>query len=177
MAKADIKICPFCNCPFPGHEINIKTDPFVKGRSNRYYHPQCFEEEQKAKAKTDNEKADIALIIDLWNKNISNTVNYGFLRKVINEYVQRGVSTDYLVFCLQYIIANRMTLNYPNGLKYYIDRKEIKEAYEKKKIQKQFDVLQKELKERHAESPVGTSNAPSFAIKKQKNGGFGGILK
>jgi hypothetical protein len=177
MAKADIRICPYCNCPFPDHELNIKTDPFVKSKSNRYYHKQCFEEEQKVKARTDDEKADIALLIDMWKKNISNTVNYGYLRKVINEYVQRGVSTDYLVFCLQYVIANRMSLNYPNGFKYYVDKKEIKDAYDKKQMQKQFDALQKELKERHSESPIGSSNAPSFAMKKQKDEGFGSILK
>ena len=70
-----------------------------------------------------------------------------------------------------------MSLNYPNGFKYYVDKKEIKDAYDKKQMQKQFDALQKELKERHSESPIGSNNAPSFAMKKQKDEGFGSILK
>lgn len=177
MAKSDIKICPYCNCPFPNHEVNIATDPFVKNKSNRYYHKQCYEEEQKASKKTAQEKADIALIIDLWNKNISNTVNYGYLRKIINEYMMRGISSDYLLFCLEYVIANRMSLNYPNGFKYYVDRREIKEAYEKKQTQKKLDAMQKELKEKKPDHPIGSSNAPSFALKKQKEDGFGSILK
>lgn len=184
MAKSDIKICPYCNCPFPNHEVNITKDLFVKSKNNRYYHKQCYEEENKAKKKTSQEKADIALIIDLWNKNISNTVNYGYLRKILNEYMMRGISSDYLLFCLQYVIANRMTLNYPNGFKYYLDRKEIKDAYEKKQIQIKYDAMQKALKERKENqqnipesNPVGTVNAPSFAIKKQKEEGFGIILK
>lgn len=177
MSKSDIRICPYCNCPFPNHEVNIKTDLFVKSRSNRYYHKKCFDAECKANKKTEQEKADISLILDLWNKNISNTVNYGYLRKIINEYTQRGISTDYLVFCLQYVIANRMPLNYPNGFKYYVDRREIKEAYDKKQMQKKYEEMQKEIKERKPETPIWSSNAPSFAMKKQKEEGFGSILK
>jgi len=173
MAKSDIKICPYCKCPFPDHEVDISSDPYTKAKNGRYYHAQCFEEEQKEKRRTSEEKADIALFLDLWNKHISNTVNFGMLRKIINEYIMRGVSTDYLVFCLQYIIANRCVLNYPNGFKYYVDRREIKEAYEKKQIQKQYEEIKKEAEK---QQPIGSSNAPHFAVQKQKSQGFEKIL-
>ena len=91
--------------------------------------------------------------------------------------MMRGISSDYLLFCLEYVIANRMSLNYPNGFKYYVDRREIKEAYEKKQTQKKLDAMQKELKEKKPDHPIGSSNAPSFALKKQKEEGFGSILK
>ena len=174
MAKSDLKICPYCKCPFPDHEVDISRDSFTKAKNGRYYHAECFEKEQKEKQRTTEEKADLALFMDLWNKHISNTVNYGMLRKILNEYMMRGVSTDYLLFCLQYIIANRCVLNYPNGFKYYVDRKEIKEAYEKKQIQKQYDEMKREAAQNT--QPIGSSNAPHFAVQKQQSQGFEKIL-
>lgn len=176
MAKADIKICPYVKCPFPDHEVDISVHPYVRAKNGRYYHQQCFDEEQKAKQRTAEEKADIALFLDLWNKHISNTVNYGVLRKMLNEYIMRGVSTDYLVFCLQYIVANRCILNYPNGFKYYVDRREIKDAYEKKQMQKQAKAIDEQLKKQSSQ-PIGSdSNAPHFAVQKQQSQGFERIL-
>ena len=175
MAKSDIRICPYVKCPFPDHQVDISTDSYVKTKNNRYYHRQCFEEEKKARQKTKQEKADIALFLDLWNKHVSNTVNFGMLRKIINEYMERGVSSDYLLFCLQYVIANRMSLNYPNGFKYYVDRSEIKDAYNRRELQKQVRALEEKRKEQPSQ-PIGTSNAPHFAIQKQQNQGFEKVL-
>lgn len=172
MAKSgDIKICPYHKCPFPDHEVDLSKDPFTKAKNGRYYHAQCYEQEQKEKQRTKEEKADIALFMDLWNKHISNTVNYGMLRKILNEYMLRGVSSDYLLFCLQYVIANRCVLNYPNGFRYYVDRREIKDAYEKKQLQKQVREIEEQLK-KQAPQPVGSSSAPHFAVQKQKGQGF-----
>jgi len=174
MARSDIKKCPYIHCPFPDHELDITKDAYIKA-NNRYYHTQCKIEEDKAKQRSKEEKADIALFLDLWNKHISNTVNYGMLRKIINEYLMRGVSSEYLLFVLQYVIANRCTLNYPNGFKYYVDRKEIKSAFEKQQLQKQVKALDEQLKTQSTQ-PIGSSNAPHFAMQKQQNQGFERIL-
>lgn len=176
MAKRQFRKCACKYCMHP--DTLIDTDDsgsYVHDKKKKcYYHSDCYDQ-------MINLNNDIALFNDLWTKHISNTVNYGYLRKIINEYLDRGIKMEYILFCLQYVIANRMTLNYPGGFKYYIDRREIKEAYEKQETQRKFEAIkkeQKELKEKSPEQlPIGSTNAPSFAIKKQKEEGFGSILK
>lgn len=175
MAKKRFRKCMCTNCLHPESPVDTEDDgSFVCDKHNKCYHKDCYDRMMSL-------RNDMALINDLWTKNISTAVNYAELRKIVNSYLNRGVEMDYIIFCLQYVIAKRMTLNYPAGFQYYLDKKEIKEAYEKKQTQKKFDEIRQKQKERTGQDqpsiPVGSQNAPSFAIRKQKEEGFGSILK
>ena len=90
--------------------------------------------------------------------------------KCLNDFITRGVSSEYLVFVLDYVIKNKMNLRHPQGFKYYVDRQEIKDAYQKHLIAKSgannksnFVVTD------------DSSTAPKFSVT-QKPQGFKSIL-
>lgn len=192
MAK-NAKICRYAHCPVEGKMIDTLTDEFVC-TGTRYYHKSCYEsylrEEEEKKQDAENKEllrqqkaeqkkieavkkaqinADIACILDLWQKHISNTVNYGYLRKILNEYLERDISSDYMVFTMQYVVSHNMPLRYPPGFRYMLDKQEIKDAYKKQQAAKL-------LKQQKAAEPPKKTNAPQFALNRQKSGGFDTIF-
>lgn len=181
MAKADLRTCRYKACKHPNGMIDLKVDSYIAdGRS--YYHSDCFEEKQKDDEKEKQEKAakqaeksrknaDMKLIANLWVENISNTVMFSQLYGVLNKLIDRGISSEYLVFVMQYVIGHHMTLRYPAGLTYYIDRQEIKDAYNKqfKQVIPQDQFVVKESQE------IPTDNTPKFSVPK-KPSGFQSIL-
>lgn len=153
MAKAKIKKCRYNGCQHEAMIINVETDDYHL-ESCRYYHADCWaakqkeeqeeiqqkEEERKKriqkKDRDEKTKNDLKLIENIWIEHISRTVTYSLLRKVLNELLDRGIDSDYLVFTLQYCVSHKMKLNYPAGLTYYVDRQEIKDAYAQKQRRK-----------------------------------------
>ena len=179
MSKADIKKCRYTGCKHGTREIDIVNEPYkVVGAT--YYHADCFaEKEQKDKAaaakkqatkqRTEKQRADIQLIRTLWENNISHTVVYGQLYAMLNDLISRGIDSDYLVFVMNYVIDNKMKLNYPPGFRYYVDKKEIKAAYDKKqqvKIEPEVFIVKENAK---------PDTTPKFAVKHRPIG-FGSIL-
>ena len=86
--------------------------------------------------KTNKQKADLQLVRNLWSTYIDRSVKWDVLNKVLNNFVNGGVETDYLVFVMRYVIDNHKRLNYPQGLKYYVDDAIIMEAYKRSKLPK-----------------------------------------
>ena len=166
MAK-NTRICRYGCCPVEGKIINLDTDEY-EAEDKKFYHKECYERMKEEKEKQTIINADIACILDIWQKHISNTVNYGYLRKILNEYLERGISSDYMVFTMQYVVSHKLPLRYPPGLRYILDRQEIKDAYQKQQASK-IVKQQKEVKQRK-------TNAPQFALNREKNDGFGTIL-
>lgn len=162
MAKADIKICGYDDCPAPGREIDISQEEYVKD-GRRYYHPACLEKKKKLEQKTEQQKADLQYIKNLWTTHISNTVDYGQLFFVLNGFVVRGITTEYLIFVIEYAIQNKYKLRYPGGLKYYVDNQEIKDAYARTKIQR---IKQSDFKA----TTDGNNTAPEFTVTKKETG-------
>lgn len=165
---SNIRKCHYIKCLHETQDIDISKEEFQKD-GRLYYHKDCYELKKKSDWKDQKTKEDIRSIIDLWNEHISNTVNFGYLTKILNEYIARGVSSEYLLFVLRYVIDHKMKLNYPPGFRYYVDKQIIKEAYNKQKtremLKKQsFDNIQKQ------------DDSPKFSIK-QKNNGFQSILR
>lgn len=148
------RVCQYTQCKH-GKKINIGIDKYRK-ESKGYYHEDCFQEMK-----------DMQLFRNLWITHISNTVRYSELNRILNEYLQRGVSSAYLLFALQYIIDNHMNLNYPAGFRYYIDRSDIKQAYQKNK---QNAVSKAEFTAKDVKD-----NSPKFSIQ-SKPTGFGAIF-
>lgn len=153
--KEKTRVCQNKHCKLGG-KILIDSQPYVKEK-NGCYHQSCFQE-----------KKDMMLIRDMWMKNISPTVVISQLNKVLYELLDLpGVTSGYLVFTMQYIVNNRCKLRYPMGFRYYVDRQEIKDAYEKKTKpvikQNQFVVKQDD------------DNVPVFSAPKKPTG-FASIL-
>lgn len=167
--KSDIKTCRYVNCNHDNKEIDITKDSYhADGRM--YYHSDCYELKKKNDWKDDQTKKDLQYIKNQWSLCISKTVVYSQLFQCLNELLSRGISSDYLVFTFDYIVKNKMNLRYPQGFKYFVDRQEIKDAYQKYQIKKS-GVMNK------ANFVVTDDNSPSpkFSVN-PKPVGFKSIL-
>ena len=135
MARADFKVCRYANCAHPSKLIDTSNEEYMR-QDRLFYHVDCYEKKCAEENKKRSESADIQLIKNLWISNISNTVVIPDLYRVLRELIDRGVSTDYLVFVMNYVIKNHCKLNYPSGFRYYVDKKYIKDDYERSKARK-----------------------------------------
>ena len=168
MPKVAVKTCRYKNCSHDGKVILVGKDDFVvDGRL--YYHADCFKLKQEEEEKKRKETVDMAAIRDMWVKNINPTVIFSDLNRVMYGLLSRGVSSDYLVFVMQYVVKNNCKLNYPSGFRYYVDRQEIKTEYEKK-MRKHFAMNQFKANE-----PQNIEAKQPFPVPR-KPGGFEKIL-
>ena len=169
MAKTSLKTCRCKSCNHESKIINIETDEYKK-KGSKYFHKDCYDrivaEEEAQKRKS----ADMQLIKNLWIENVNQTVVISYLFKILNELLDRGISSDYLVFVMQYIVRNNCKLNHPPGFKYYVDNEKIKAEYRKKQItsipKEAFTVVE----------PQDETIQSKISIPKKKNG-FGSIIK
>ena len=186
MSKANIRVCRYKNCSHESREIDIKNEPFLAD-GTKYYHPDCFELEKRAKELAEeqarkkkeklNEKKqrdkktreDLVYIRKLWSENIDKFVVYSQLTKMLNDLLDLGISSDYLVFTIEYAIKHNMNLKHPPGIKYFVKRDEIQNAYKRR--------LMEERKRKRVEdiAKANNDNSPKFSIK-QKPRGFGSIF-
>jgi len=133
--KTDIKTCRFAGCPH-GKKIDISKDKYVMPTKGMYYHLDCLEKHKSGEWKDKKTRADLQYLKNQWALRIDKNVIFSQLMRVLNDFIGRGVPSDYLVFVFDYVIQHKMKLHYPYGFKYYVDNKEIKEAYEKSKLPK-----------------------------------------
>lgn len=166
--KTDIKKCRYPYCKHENKEIDISVEEY-KVSGKMYYHTDCYKAKIEGEWKDKQTKADLQLIKNLWIENISNTVVFSQLYHSLNDLLQRGIESGYLVFVIQYCIKHQMNLRYPQGLKYYVDNKEIKDAYNKKTrpVIKVSDFT--------AEENVVNDEVPKFSVNKKPTG-FKSIL-
>lgn len=106
-------------------------------------------------------------IFFLWQKYISSDVNLKELDNNITILLRNKITIDYIIFCLEYVIHYKLNLKYPAGLKYFINRDDIKRAYNLSKIKRI------ELYEFNIEDDV---DSPKFNYTIQESG-FQKILK
>lgn len=170
--KADIKTCRYEKCKHPDKQIDISCEDYTR-KGTMYYHKDCYKAKASGEWKDAQTKADLQLIKNMWVENISQTVVFSQLFKMLNDLLSRGISSDYLVFVLQYCIENHLHLNYPGGFPYFVDKREIKAAYEKKLIKAQERMAKEQKPE---EKPVAEDNSPTFTAK-QKIKSFQDIIK
>lgn len=166
--KTDIKTCRFMLCNHPNKEIDITKDEYVV-KGSMYYHKDCYSNKQKGEWKDEKTKADLQLIKNLWSEHISRTVVYSQLMRCLNELIARDIDSGYLVFVMQYVIEHKLNLRYPMGFKYYVDKQEIQDAYNKK--------VKQPNKVNMNSFSVNSDNddSPKFSIN-QKPTGFNRIL-
>lgn len=167
--KTDIKICRFVNCKHDDKRIDITKDDY-KAVGSMYYHSDCYEIKSKSEWKDENTKKDLQYIKCQWELHINKTVVYSQLFRCLNELIAREISSDYLVFVLDYVIKNKLNLRFPAGFKYYVDKNEIKEAYQKLQYDKQGIKKPSEFT-----AVTDSDNAPKFNINIKEHG-FKSIL-
>lgn len=142
-----IVTCKYSNCLHDDRQLN-KDDAIRSG--NAYYHKDCF--------KT---KEDIKQIIALFQKHINSNPVYSQLQTVIKNIVfTKGLGSDLLLFGLKYYIENKIPLNYPQGLYYVIQNKQMIAAYNKqsrKSANHQVDIL-KETESKFVHKPLKSKN-------------------
>lgn len=153
MEKQSTVHCKYSKCLHGSREIS-KDDAVKIG--NCYYHLDCL--------KT---KEDIKKIIDLFTKHINPNPVYSNLQKVIDNIVfKKQLGSDFLLFGLKYYIDHKIPLNYPQGLYYVIQNKQVIEAYKKPEIKNIRNKV--EIKE---------ETNQSFTHIPIKNNGFADILR
>lgn len=104
-------------------EKTLDKEQAIKS-GNSYYHPDCFQT-----------KEDIKKIIDLFKNHVNPNPVYSTLQSVIKNIVfTKGLGSDFLLFGLQYYIDHKIPLNYPQGLYYVIQNKQVLDAYNKSKV-------------------------------------------
>lgn len=170
--KTDIKVCRYVNCPH-GKEIDITKDDYKVVGKTMYYHTDCLKKKRKGEWKDEKTKADLQYIKNQWVLHIDKTVIFSQLLQILNDFIARGVSSDYLVFVFDYVVKHKMKLNYPNGFKYYVGNPEIKAAYKKSKLKK---VDQSKFSVGESNFNATQTPKPSPLISKQPQG-FGSILQ
>lgn len=166
--KTDIKVCRYIGCKHVDKHIDISQEEF-KVVGTMYYHPDCYKAKQTNEWKDEQTKKDLQYIKNQWVLHISQTVVYSQLFRCLNEFIARGIPSDYLVFVFDYIVENKLNLRFPQGFKYYLDKPEIKEAYQKRQYAKNG------IKKATEFTAVDDNNAPQFSIG-QKPQGFKSIL-
>lgn len=157
MAKnKETRVCRYPHCKHNDRIIDLNVDKYIKD-GGAYLHEDCYKN-----------KSDIQLIKSLWQEHISPTVVNSQLMSILNKLIfDNNISTDYILFVMQYCIDHKCRLQYPPGLRYYVDSPEIKEAYKKKTqpIIRQSEFTIDEIED----------DSPKFNINK-KPSGFKSIL-
>lgn len=114
------KLCRYRNCL---HENRVLGQDEGVMCGNLYYHTDCL--------KT---KEEIKEIIVLFTERINPNPIYAQLQRVIDNIVfNKGIGSEFLLFGLRYYIDNKIPLNYPQGLYYVIQNKNMSESYNKRK--------------------------------------------
>ena len=152
----DTVTCRFKNCMYEDKKLD-KSEAIKVG--NNYYHKDCSEI-----------KNNILEITDLFKKDINSNDIYSVLMKIINEIVFiRKIDSKFLLFGLKYYIQNKIPLNYPQGLYYVIQNKDLKKTYDKYIARQQIKSNKIIITEENDEI--------NFDYKPSKIQGFGDILQ
>jgi hypothetical protein len=110
--------CSYAKCPFGGQ---VEKESAVKDGS-RYYHPVC-------KNEVDNRKA----IVDIF-KDINPGVVYQQLNAVLNSILYtKGISSDFVLFCMKYAKAREIEMYQPASLHSLINNSNIHNMYKRAK--------------------------------------------
>ena len=146
-------ICKYSHCLHDNREVEKRKAIRV---GNSYYHSDCF--------KT---KEDIKEIVNLFKAHINANPVYAQLQSVINNIIfVKKVQSDFLLFGLRYYIEHKIPLNYPQGLYYVIQNKDVTNAYNKTKA--------KEIKK---SVEITEQTEAEFKFVPTKNKGFSDIIK
>lgn len=113
MTKCFYKFCRFGN--------EIKDSEKVVTKNRKKYHENCY-----------HEKMDFQSIQKVWKSGIDENVNSRQLQRVASGLIKNGYSATRILFTLEFCILNKKNLNYPPGLRYFMEDSDIVKAWDKK---------------------------------------------
>lgn len=115
-----------CKYSFCLHDTKeVPRDEAVK-KGNAYYHKDCLQT-----------KEEILEIIDLFKNHINPNPVYSQLQTVIKNIVfSKKLGSSFLLYGLKYYIEHKIPLNYPQGLYYVVQNKDVINGYAKEKAKK-----------------------------------------
>lgn len=105
--------CRYANCKLGS---NVEEKLAVKD-GTLYYHPECLHK-KKVKAECKSLLLSIGMIDKLCGI---------FLKKSIDD---EGVDVDYLHYTIEHVVINKLKLNNPYGIKYYMGNWKIEKEYQ-----------------------------------------------
>lgn len=148
--------CRYCKCIYGSRDIEPEDD-VVDGKT--HYHAKCLEY-----------KNTIFEITDYYYKNVSKTVVFAMLVKVVDNIVfKKKVDPKYLLFALKYAVQHGAKIKSPLGLHYIIDNERIKTAYQN---EIRSTIIRPKIKDAEIEAEQQFEYKPLSKTK-----GFGEILK
>lgn len=166
MRKTDIKTCRYEMCPCK--TIDITKDDYTLVGKSMYYHTECLKKKRAGEWKDEKTKSDLQYIKNQWVLHIDQTVVFSQLFRELNNLLVRGISSEYLVFVFDYVVKNKMPLRFPGGFKYFVNKKEIQDAYQKQKAKENKIDL-------NGFTAKDSDDTPSFNLSKKKFG-FGSVF-
>lgn len=144
--------CRATHCLHESKDIPIE-DAVKKG--NMYFHEDCLRT-----------KETITKIANLFTEQVNQNVVHKILYSVINTIVfERNNDPEYLLYGLKYYIYKKIPLNYPQGLYYVIQNREVARGWEKIKA-----------KEHAASFKIEEEKQHSFSYKPEKKKGIADIF-
>lgn len=151
--------CRYKNCLCEEKEIPKGEEVLF---NKLYYHKSCLET-----------KNNIQEIARVFSEKINENVVFPQLYRVVNNIVfDKKVDSECLLFGLNYYVEHKIPLNYPQGLYYVIQNKEMLAAYNKMKANE----IKKEMDKVLDSVDISEENEMSFTYKPSKQKGFGDIL-
>jgi len=113
--------CWYKNCPYNG---KVKDEDALKVGKRRY-HNECFDNLNNLKK-----------IRELYYDHIDKTVIFNQLNKVIDNIInQKRISTDYLLYAIEYAIEEGIEVKYPASLFYLINNFKVRKSYSNNEMQ------------------------------------------
>lgn len=121
MTKNTIRKCGYPHCKHGGG-VDIAKDDYEK-IGNKYYHKECILE-----------KEDMQCIYNTWKDRINPESPMSQIRMILSNYVHKvNYAPEYVLFVINYVADHGLRLQHPPGLKYYLEKPQIKEAFEAQK--------------------------------------------
>ena len=159
MAKEKVYKCRYNHCLHENQRV-LASEAIKDG--SRYFHKDCY--------KT---KKDIDTVANLFKEKVNPNVVFSVLRSVVNNIVfKKGVESGLLLFGLNYYISNKINLNYPQGLYYVIQNKNVIRGYEEKKNREYLIQQKKKAQDMKNNEEIESS----FTYKPSKQKSFADIL-
>jgi hypothetical protein len=126
--------------------FGVAVDP-IKYK-NKYYCKECLkklkheielqEKEKELKQRNSELRKQIMdITLEILPKEIPSLIN-----KVTNQWVSLGYSMEYILYTINYIRINRCILNHVHGVRYYMNKDDIKNQYNKLKAKEKLKQLQ-----------------------------------
>jgi hypothetical protein len=137
------------------HDSNILPIEEAVKSGTAYYHPDCL------KAKELSNKV-FALFVEQVNANVIHKVLWSVINTIVYE---RNIDPEYLLYGLKYYIYKKIPLNYPQGLYYVIQNREVQAGWNKIKA-----------KDKSASFEIKEEKPHSFSYTPQKKKGIADIF-